>query len=159
MYFEFTSSNFKIKDQKTGKTTTIVSGWGDLQTSIIHSFFCPIFPKSLWRYLACLITHPHYKISLLLHSMKNVCLKNPLFAQAANQGKAASYISHTSKLNLTFSKIHCDLQGPSLVTSVQELRYYVALIDDSTRFTRFYPLCKKTDFYDCFLKFQKMFEN
>lgn len=46
----------------------------------------------------------------------------------------------------------------SSVTSVKKFRYYVAPIDHCTCYTWFYPLIKKSDFYLCFLEFQKMIE-
>lgn len=43
--------------------------------------------------------------------------------------------------------IHCDLWGPSPVNSKDNYRYYVIFVDDFSRFTWFYPLKLKTDFY------------
>ena len=37
-------------------------------------------------------------------------------------------------------------------------RYYVIFIDECTRFTWFYPLRRKFDFFHCFLTFQSMVE-
>lgn len=56
-------------------------------------------------------------------------------------------------------KIHCDLWGPAPISSMQLFRYYVIFIDDCTCYTRIYPLKQKYDFYECFIKFQKLVEN
>jgi hypothetical protein len=55
--------------------------------------------------------------------------------------------------------IHCDLWGPSPILSTSGFRYYVIFVDDHSRFTWFYPLKHKSDFYDTFLRFQKFVEN
>ena len=52
------------------------------------------------------------------------------------------------------SVCNCDLWGPSLINSSQNFRYYALFVDDNTRFSWLYPLKSKTDFLDCFLKFQ-----
>lgn len=57
------------------------------------------------------------------------------------------------------AKIHCDLWEPSPLTSVQGFKYYVVFVDDCSRFSWFYPLKFKSDFYDIFLFFQKQVEN
>lgn len=43
--------------------------------------------------------------------------------------------------------VHCDLWGPSPVPSMDGFRYYVIFVDDYSRFTWFYPLKVKSDFY------------
>ncbi|KAK1424394.1 hypothetical protein QVD17_19723 [Tagetes erecta] len=43
--------------------------------------------------------------------------------------------------------IHCDLWGPSPVLTAENYRYYVVFVDDYSRFSWFYPLKSKTDFY------------
>ena len=55
-------------------------------------------------------------------------------------------------------KIHCDLWGPAPVESSQHMKYYVIFVDDHSRYTWIYPLKKKSEFFEVFLKFQKMVE-
>ena len=55
--------------------------------------------------------------------------------------------------------IHCDLWGPAPIKSISGYQYYVIFIDDHSRFTWFYPLKHKTDFYSTFLNFQSLVEN
>ena len=56
-------------------------------------------------------------------------------------------------------RVHCDLWGPSHVSSIQGFRFYVVFIDHYTRFSWFYPLRNKSDFYEIFLKFQALAQN
>ena len=55
-------------------------------------------------------------------------------------------------------KIHCDLWGPAPLNSTQNFRYYALFIDDCTRYSWLSPLKRKSDFYDCFVKFQRQVE-
>ncbi|KAK9075210.1 hypothetical protein SSX86_003531 [Deinandra increscens subsp. villosa] len=54
--------------------------------------------------------------------------------------------------------IHCDLWGPSPVQSAYGYKYYVAFVDDFSRFTWFYPLKAKSDFYATLVVFSKFVE-
>ena len=56
-------------------------------------------------------------------------------------------------------KVHCDLWGPAPVNSNQNFRFYVLFIDDCIRFSWLFPLKRKSDFFDCFLRFQRQVEN
>ena len=49
--------------------------------------------------------------------------------------------------DLPFDRLHCDLQGPSPVCSTTGFRYYAVFIDDCTRFSWFFPLKHKSDFF------------
>uniref|UniRef100_A0A251TUQ9 Putative zinc finger, CCHC-type n=1 Tax=Helianthus annuus TaxID=4232 RepID=A0A251TUQ9_HELAN len=51
--------------------------------------------------------------------------------------------------------IHCDLWGPSPVVSVDNYRYYVAFVDDHSRFCWIYPLRLKSEFYKVLTIFMK----
>ena len=46
------------------------------------------------------------------------------------------------------AKIHCDLWGPLHVMSLQGFKFYAFFIDDHYRFSWFYPLKLKSDFYE-----------
>ena len=50
-------------------------------------------------------------------------------------------------------KIHRDLLGPAPVESSQHMKYYVIFVDDHTRYTWIYPLKKKSEFFEVFIKF------
>lgn len=54
--------------------------------------------------------------------------------------------------------IHYDLWGPSTVVSTQGFRFYVIFVDNLSRFTWFYPLKGKSDFFSVFLIFQQLVE-
>lgn len=56
-------------------------------------------------------------------------------------------------------KIHCDQWGPSQILSSQRFRYYALFIYDCTPFFWLHPLKKKSNFFEHFIKFQKLVQN
>ncbi|KAJ4973545.1 hypothetical protein NE237_006719 [Protea cynaroides] len=71
--------------------------------------------------------------------------------------------SKSSKLPIIFrrcsaslDKVHCELWGPTPVTSNQNFRYYVLFVDDYSCFTWFYPLKHKSGFFRVFQLFHSM---
>ena len=76
-------------------------------------------------------------------------------------GKRCKLPFNNSKSISTFplEKVHSDLWGPAPIPSSQNFRYYAIFVDDFTRYTWLYPLKNKSDFLQCFLKFQALVEN
>ena len=76
-------------------------------------------------------------------------------------GKSTSlqFFASESCVKNPLGRIHFDLWGPSPVVSNQGFKYYAVFIDDFTRFSWFYPLKAKSDFFSVFVAFQKLVEN
>lgn len=68
------------------------------------------------------------------------------------------FLSSEFVSNKCLERIHCDLWGPSPVIPTQGFRYYVIFIDNHSRYTWFYPLRLKSDFFSVFHGFQEMVE-
>lgn len=67
--------------------------------------------------------------------------------------------SLTNKVaNIPLLKIHYDLWGPTYFIFSRN-QILSDFYDDCTRFTWFYPLKNKSDFFEIFVKFQKLVEN
>lgn len=60
--------------------------------------------------------------------------------------------------NVPLEKIHCDIWGPSPVSSFQKFKYYVIFVDNFSRYSWLYPMKLKSEFYDIFVEFQKLVE-
>ena len=108
--------------------------------------------------------HPHKDILQLLVRNKAIVLSNKetqLLCDACQLGKSCRlpFLASESVSNKPLERVHCDLWGPSLVMSSQGFRYYVIFVDNYSRFTWFYPLKLKSEFYSVFVRFQKMVEN
>src|SRR5690606_6758572 len=56
-------------------------------------------------------------------------------------------------------RVHCDLWGPSPVISNQGFRFYAIFIDNYSRYSWFFPLKAKSDFFSVFVMFQRLVEN
>ena len=69
------------------------------------------------------------------------------------------FLNYNARSLYPFDIIHYDLWGPSLVATLSGFHFYVIFINDHNRFTWFYPLCHKSDFFDVFIRFQKLVKN
>ena len=108
--------------------------------------------------------HAHADILRLLSSTKSILLNKSSVQSVCD----ACHFEKSCKLPfLTFEfissrpleRIQCDLWDPSPVISNQGFKFYVIFIDHHTRFTWFYPLKTKSDFYYVFVRFIQLVEN
>lgn len=60
-----------------------------------------------------------------------------------------SYSKHSNIVVL--NKILCDLWGPTLVLSIEKLRYYACLVDDFSKYIWIIPLQHKFDSVNAYL--------
>lgn len=107
--------------------------------------------------------HPHKDILQLLVKNKSLVLNkisSSLLCDACQLGKSSRlpFLSSETVTRSPLERIHCDLWGPSPVLSTQGFRYYVIFIDNFSRFTWFYPLKLKSDFFTVFTRFQTLVE-
>ncbi|GJV27675.1 retrovirus-related pol polyprotein from transposon TNT 1-94 [Tanacetum coccineum] len=63
------------------------------------------------------------------------------------KGQRLPFTINAKRSSHPLDLIHCDLWGPAPICSKDGYRYYVAFIDDYSRFTWLYPLKTKTGFY------------
>jgi hypothetical protein len=69
-------------------------------------------------------------------------LPNPSLCVSCQKAKSHKlpFPTSDSRSNTILGLIHCDLWGPTPITSISGYRYYVIFIDDHSLFTWFYPL-------------------
>ena len=69
-------------------------------------------------------------------------LLNPSLCVSCQKAKSHKlpFPTSDSRSNTILGLIHCDLWGPTPITSISGYRYYVIFIDDHSLFTWFYPL-------------------
>jgi hypothetical protein len=58
---------------------------------------------------------------------------------------------------MPFDRLHCDLWGPSPITSFTRYIDYVIFIDDCIRFSWMFPLKHKSDLFDTFFLFTMLY--
>lgn len=108
--------------------------------------------------------HASSKVLQHLSSSKAIVLnKNnlPVVCEPCQMGKSFCLpfaVSESVSIE-PLVKIHCDLWGPSPVMSLQGFKFYAVFVDDHSRYSWFYPLKFKSDFYEVFIRFQKYVEN
>ena len=90
----------------------------------------------------------------------NKSRSNPV-CQPCQMGKSSrlQFFQSSSHVASPLHRIHCDLWGPSPVSSSQGFRFYAVFIDDCTRFSWLYPLHNKAEFYGVFTEYVKLVEN
>lgn len=120
-----------------------------------NSSFCKIFKESLRKNLTCLVGSSLIQDFRNVHnsSLLNVTvwLKKPSLCSSCQQEKSCKlrFLSHKSKLYLIENLLW--FLGSFICYFCSNIFLYVAFINDYTRYTWFYPLCKRSDFYSLFL--------
>ena len=166
--FEFSHDGFVIKNRETGRIVAAGNWCGDLyalQPNEGIALFSTRFQNAsddVWHQR---LGHPHMQVINHLKKNKLIISKDNnkvgSLCTSCQLGKACClpFVLSDNFCDEPIAKIHCDLWGPAPVLSFQRFRYYVIFIDECTRFTWFFPLKNKSDFYDCFVKFHKYLQN
>jgi hypothetical protein len=87
------------------------------------------------------------------NSNKKFCL-----ACLNSKSKQLSFSPSSSQYNCPLDLIFTDVWGPSPICSQHGFKYYVSFLDASSHYTWLYPMTKKSDAFNIFLKFQKYVE-
>ena len=109
--------------------------------------------------------HPHSRIVESLASKGKIQISSwtkpsrLCFSYQMGKSYKLPFSRNNERAEFVFQKIHCGLWGTSPILSFQHFSYYAIFVDDYSRFTWFYPFKRKSDFSNCFLKFQRMIEN
>ena len=165
--FAFDANGFVIKDQNQrtlakGHKKGQLYALDEAQALALAAIKTPSAPSTLWHQR---MGHPHSRLLQVLYSKKVLNISSWLnknsICTSCQLGKRCKLSFYDSKNHCQFplEKIYCDLWGPVPIFSMQHFKYYVIFVDDCTRYTWLFPLKHKSDFYECFLKFQKLVEN
>lgn len=63
-----------------------------------------------------------------------------------------------SRSNKPLELLHCDVWGSAPVLNRNGFKYYALLVDDFSRYTWFFPMKAKSDFFDVFIQFRILAE-
>lgn len=164
---QFTDSDFVIKDQNK-KVIARGRKRGKLYVfdGVFHGALSAIrrggSTLSMWHQR---LGHPQAKSISLLKDRRLIdvthWLTKPNRCISCQMGKSCKLpFNRFNKISeFPLDKIHYDLWGPAPIASNQFFRYYVVFVDDFSCFTCLYPLRRKSKFFECFIKFQKLVEN
>ena len=118
-------------------------------------------PESVWHHR---LGHANYKILRHLQHSKEITVnksRSNLICEPCQMGKISrlQFLPSSSVVLQPLERVHCDLWGASPVVSNQGFKYYDVFVDAYSRFSWFYPLRNKSEFYSVFISFYKMVEN
>ncbi|CAA0834855.1 Unknown protein, partial [Striga hermonthica] len=107
--------------------------------------------------------HPSFDVTKKALDICNLPYANNKITLCADCLQAKSHVLpfptvvHNTEKPLEF--IHTDLWGPAPIKSTSGACYYVAFVDDYTKFTWLYFLKQKSETYKAFVHFQNVVEN
>jgi len=106
--------------------------------------------------------HPSFRVVSSLNKHGAISVSDnrsidskPCFGCQLGKSHRLPFSNLDQRCNSLFEQIHFDLWGPSPITSPSGHKYYCVLIDEFSRFSWFYPLKLKSDFFDIFVHFHK----
>ncbi|CAA7061321.1 unnamed protein product [Microthlaspi erraticum] len=108
--------------------------------------------------------HSNLKILQNLKNSKEIEVnksRTSLICEPCQMGKShrLPFFSSESRVLHPLDRIQCDLWGPSPVVSSLGFKYYEVFVDDYSRYSWFYPMKTKSEFYSVFIAFQKLVKN
>jgi transposase InsO family protein len=163
LIFEFDGDGFVIKDRTTNRIVATGSRRGGLYAldggpAVFFSHRFRRINREGWHQR---LGHPQQRIVDHLRHRKLISFdsknKTSKICTSCQMGKSCRlpFLSVDESITSPFYKVHCDLWGPAPVRSKEQFRFYAVFIDDYTRFSWFYPMRRKSDFFECFVHFQK----
>ena len=116
---------------------------------------------SLWHRRLCHISGKGMKMLLSKEKLPELKSINLDMCESCILGKQKNVSFLKTGRTLKAGKlelVHTDLWGPSPVSSLRGLRYYITFIDDSSKKVRVYFLKNKYDVFETFKKWKAMVE-
>jgi len=163
----FDSSGFVIQDLAT--RTVLGVGRCENGLYVLDQHHCALAsilssnkPRATVRLWHARLGHPHFRLVASLSRIGSISCSDKLtqtdysYCDGCQLGKShrLPFSPNDKHSDLPFDRLHCDLWGPSPISSVNGYRYYAVFIDDCTRFSWMFPLKHKSDFFDTFINFQ-----
>jgi hypothetical protein len=169
-FFEFHPKFFSVKDQATRRT--LLQGpskdglyplplfnkrhFSNKRLNFPSAFVGERVSLPQWH---SRLGHPSFRIVSRIVSKFGLPVlpnSNKIFCPAciASKSKQLSFSSSQSKATCPLELIFTDVWGPSPIPSHNGYKYYVSFLDSFSRYTWLYPMHKKSDAFNIFLKFQ-----
>ncbi|KAI3719151.1 hypothetical protein L6452_20045 [Arctium lappa] len=160
----FSYPHFLIQDRRTKQVLARgcrEDGLYVLRTrrdALVATTFCPKASYEVWH---SRLGHVSFDTIVSLQKLGRLSLTSilpkPRICLPCQLAKAQRlpFNNNIKRASNPLDLIHCDLWGPSPVLSVDHYRYYVAFIDDYSRFCWLYPLRTKSEFYNALLIFMQ----
>jgi len=163
--FVFDKNGVYVKDNYTKVTVKLgrkIRGLYQVDTQTTEAFFTQrqrTVDEDIWHQR---LAHTNFQIVKHLQHHKrihyNTTTKNICSNCQIAKSTALSFPLSDSTSSVPLEKIHCDIWGPSPVSSFQKFKYYVVFVNNFSRHSWLYPMKLKSEFYEIFVKFQKLVE-
>ncbi|MFS7942761.1 putative RNA-directed DNA polymerase [Helianthus anomalus] len=166
----FSNNYFNVQDRKTGEILArgiCENGFYVLTQShkslvVVLSASHLRAPFNKWH---SLLGHVAFDTITTLNKLGHVFLTSllpkPGLCNSCELSKAKHlpFVENNKHAQQVLDLIHCDLWGPAPIASTDGYLYYVIFVDDYSRFTWFYPLKAKSDFYHILIIFFNFVQN
>src|ERR1043165_9888140 len=166
----FSNNFFHIQDRKTGEVLArgICENGFYVLTQSHKSLVAALFSSQLrasfnkWHSrLGYVSFETISNLNKLGHVFVTSLLPKPGLCNSCELSKAKHlpFIENNKRAQQVLDLIHCDLWGPAPIASTGGYLYYVIFVDDHSRFTWFYPLKAKSDFFNVLTTFSTLVQN
>ena len=159
--FEFDNNRVFVKDKQTrsvlrqGNTHDGLYSLKSSQPQFFYSTRQISTSDEVWHRR---LGHPHEQVLKYLIQNKSIAInKSTLKMCESCQLRKSSrlpFVASKFVASRPLERVHCDLWGPSPVTSNQGFRFNVIFVDNFSRFCWLFPLKAKSDFYNTSLCFK-----
>lgn len=164
---EFFPAHFQVKDLSSGvpllqgRTKDELYEW-PVTRSNIHSLLASTSPKTSSHKWHSRLGHPSFSVLQsvasqfalpMSSSSKHLSCTHCLINKSHKLPFAQSSITSSRPLQYVFSDV-----WSSPITSVENHKYYLVLVDHYTRYTWLYPLSKKSQVRDVFIAYKALVE-
>ena len=166
---EFFPAHFQVKDLSTGarllqgKTKNELYEW-PVNSSIATSMFASPTPKTDLPSWHARLGHPSLPILKALISKFSLPISHSLQNQllcsdcSINKSHKLPFYSNTIASSHPLEYLYTDV-WTSPITSIDNYKYYLVIVDHYTRYTWLYPLRKKSQVREMFITFTALVEN
>ncbi|KAJ0701721.1 putative RNA-directed DNA polymerase [Helianthus annuus] len=166
----FSNDHFHIQDRKTGEVLargTCENGFYVLtqsHKSLVAALSASHLRASFNKWHSRL-GHASFdtitNLNKLGHLFVTSLLPKPGLCNSCELSKAKHlpFVENDKRAQQVLDLIHCDLWGPAPIASTDGYLYYVIFVDDYSRFTWFYPLKAKSDFFNILTIFLNFVQN
>ncbi|CAL1362863.1 unnamed protein product [Linum trigynum] len=164
---EFFATHFVVKDLRTGALMLRGENRGDVyELSPTTEPVCMalVTTRTTTQSWHSRLGHPYaqsLRSLLRSHSLPVSASSSLSHCDACLSNKSHKLPFGVSSLTSTrpFDLLYTDVWGPAPITSLDGFRFYLIIIDHYTRYTWYYPLCRKSDVSQVFLDFRSMVAN
>ncbi|KAI0511944.1 hypothetical protein KFK09_012578 [Dendrobium nobile] len=160
---KFSANGFCIQDSTTGQTLLrgpCVNGLYPIRSTATTANLALFSAQEVYNLWHRRLGHPARQTlqtaRIYIPAICKTSYNNHCNACNVAKSRRLPFTSSNTTTSHCFDLVHSDIWGPSPATSTQGYKYYVAFIDDHSKFSWVFPLIHKSDAFTTFISFHKM---